>query len=858
MATEFSGVQNLQQIKNDGTPVKSRRSGKREAGDLMPFASIIESVQYTKNQSLGGLSPKGSSKTDRGQGVFLQGDAFCQGGTSSKGKKTGTPYKVKSEAEKNYQTGMSKGKGKDQGYVGALGSAEAEKLHRAGRAVSDGAREDHIDAILTSTGAEKTEVKRSKLSQLQRAAIHGELSLPGGAETVLSGQKSVGRSSASELSGKRMARHLSAPSSVEGPRELNAVGAKSVQRAAIHGEFSLPGGAETVLSGQKSVGRSSASELSGKRMARHLSAPSSVEGPRELNAVGVKSVQRAAINGEFSLPGEAEAVLSGQKPVGRSSASELSGKRMARHLSAPSSVEGPRELNAVGAKSVQRAAIHGEFSLPGEAETVLSGQKSVGRSSASELSGKRMARHLSAPSSVEGPRELNAVGAKSVQRAAIHGEFSLPGEAEAVLSGQKPVGRSSASELEVYEKGASGRGLFPREGKGGIDVVSSRISQKGDSSRSDGKEGQPLQSQKVAIKGDSPLPEKADLYGAGKAGGEVQDRISSVNAAADEKGTHIVSVAERRSNGEDSKKLSMQGNDGSDPSKSILKQTIAAEDLERSSRPRDGFSRNSEFSDSGRRTESLYGTTKANTVDARELKGKGSAEKDLQSGAKGSRGDIAQHASKGKDGGADSYEKPAGIDLRDSEAARSKEPLQHEPISDRGIRPPGFQHTLLQAGERFSAVAENVDITPRAVIDQIADGARMSGGRVRIALSPPSLGNLDMDVIVRDNKVHLVLQVENSDVKQMLQSNMESLKGSLRAQGLVADSIEVFAQDRIDADPYSSGRNSDMFSGGGNSRSGSGQAWGSREGQFPPDQEFPFAEEQAKNVASEGRISLFA
>ena len=160
--------------------------------------------------------------------------------------------------------------------------------------------------------------------------------------------------------------------------------------------------------------------------------------------------------------------------------------------------------------------------------------------------------------------------------------------------------------------------------------------------------------------------------------------------------------------------------------------------------------------------------------------------------------------------------KPLGLNGEETIKISHKGTLQPEAASDRGFSA-GGHNTTFHVSNNSSAVNESAssyNIKPSALINQIANGAKMSG-RVRIALNPPSLGTLDMDVIVRNNKVHVILQVENNDVRQILQSNLESLKSSLRNQGLVADTINVSVQEKSDganhgAD-YRSGQSETLF-----------------------------------------------
>ncbi len=167
---------------------------------------------------------------------------------------------------------------------------------------------------------------------------------------------------------------------------------------------------------------------------------------------------------------------------------------------------------------------------------------------------------------------------------------------------------------------------------------------------------------------------------------------------------------------------------------------------------------------------------------------------------------------------------------------------------------PYQQSTALHGAGKAPLLSGNGGISPRTLIDQIAGGVK-TPGRVRIALNPPSLGTLDMDVMVRGTKVHVVLQTDNNEVKQILQSHVESLRGSLRSQGLVADSIQVFTQDKTDGGGYGYERNEPFFGESpGRERSGGGRDENGAVSRYVP----PSPGEEPRAVRSDGRISVFA
>jgi len=65
---------------------------------------------------------------------------------------------------------------------------------------------------------------------------------------------------------------------------------------------------------------------------------------------------------------------------------------------------------------------------------------------------------------------------------------------------------------------------------------------------------------------------------------------------------------------------------------------------------------------------------------------------------------------------------------------------------------------------------------------------------VKIALSPPHLGELTVEVKVKQNRVQVTLIAERSSVQQMFCTHVDSLKEALKQQGFFVDGIHVFWQ----------------------------------------------------------------
>lgn len=64
-------------------------------------------------------------------------------------------------------------------------------------------------------------------------------------------------------------------------------------------------------------------------------------------------------------------------------------------------------------------------------------------------------------------------------------------------------------------------------------------------------------------------------------------------------------------------------------------------------------------------------------------------------------------------------------------------------------------------------------------------------GKVQMTLQPPSLGTINMEVIVQNNRVELVLTANHADVQQLLQANSDQLKSALNNQGFQVDQMSV-------------------------------------------------------------------
>ena len=83
-----------------------------------------------------------------------------------------------------------------------------------------------------------------------------------------------------------------------------------------------------------------------------------------------------------------------------------------------------------------------------------------------------------------------------------------------------------------------------------------------------------------------------------------------------------------------------------------------------------------------------------------------------------------------------------------------------------------------------------------SVFKQILMKLTNDGGEMRMRLSPPDLGQLDLRMTVEGgNKLTLLIGAERSDMAQLLQRHIEELKGTLQENGLEVTGAEVQTRD---------------------------------------------------------------
>ncbi|MCE5264249.1 MAG: flagellar hook-length control protein FliK [Deltaproteobacteria bacterium] len=106
--------------------------------------------------------------------------------------------------------------------------------------------------------------------------------------------------------------------------------------------------------------------------------------------------------------------------------------------------------------------------------------------------------------------------------------------------------------------------------------------------------------------------------------------------------------------------------------------------------------------------------------------------------------------------------------------------------------------TSLQQDVGTAAPAAPSAAEMQGVIDQIL-AARQTvssdSGRIRILLNPPNLGSVDLEIVVRGERVEVVMTAENASVQQALQSRGDDIRISLQRQDLKIEGFQVLLQD---------------------------------------------------------------
>ncbi|MCF8061223.1 MAG: flagellar hook-length control protein FliK [Deltaproteobacteria bacterium] len=99
-----------------------------------------------------------------------------------------------------------------------------------------------------------------------------------------------------------------------------------------------------------------------------------------------------------------------------------------------------------------------------------------------------------------------------------------------------------------------------------------------------------------------------------------------------------------------------------------------------------------------------------------------------------------------------------------------------------------------QAGAvRATAAAVNLPEPLPKIVDRMIWMVRAGEQTSRIQISPPDLGRLELDIVIRQGHLHANLNAENPAVKELIEANLQQLKQQLNNLGLVVERFEVAA-----------------------------------------------------------------
>jgi len=110
----------------------------------------------------------------------------------------------------------------------------------------------------------------------------------------------------------------------------------------------------------------------------------------------------------------------------------------------------------------------------------------------------------------------------------------------------------------------------------------------------------------------------------------------------------------------------------------------------------------------------------------------------------------------------------------------------------------GVTNILSTQPEHYSLTDSVTGINTQAVIDQIVDAKELLNngfGRARITLDPPNLGTVNLEIVVRKERVEVVIIADNSGVQQALQSRVDDIRTALQRQDLKIETFQVLLQE---------------------------------------------------------------
>ena len=145
---------------------------------------------------------------------------------------------------------------------------------------------------------------------------------------------------------------------------------------------------------------------------------------------------------------------------------------------------------------------------------------------------------------------------------------------------------------------------------------------------------------------------------------------------------------------------------------------------------------------------------------------------------------------------------PAGTTAADQDDLQSwkASPDRHHSPTNQTEFPLRAEMTnmLSGSGNRLTASGGPAGINTQAVIDQILDAKQSMNngfGRVRITLDPPNLGTVNLEIVIRKERLEVVMTADNSGVQQALQSRVDDIRTALQRQDLKIENFQILLQD---------------------------------------------------------------
>ncbi len=96
-----------------------------------------------------------------------------------------------------------------------------------------------------------------------------------------------------------------------------------------------------------------------------------------------------------------------------------------------------------------------------------------------------------------------------------------------------------------------------------------------------------------------------------------------------------------------------------------------------------------------------------------------------------------------------------------------------------------------EPGARTAATAPPLPEPLPKIVDRIVLMVRAGEQHARIHISPPDLGRLDLDLVIKNGHLHAHLGAENPAAKELLEANIQQLRQQLNGLGFVVERFEV-------------------------------------------------------------------